>query len=325
MPFVNEQGIGAYLAYGLFALWTARTFLKQVVRKAVNPQEAEDKLYRYAVVALAVGAIYWTLFGRYAGLSIGLAVAYFGLYFLVTTTITKIRAELGPPVHDLHFGGPDRMLLTWVGVTGLAPSERMGMTLFFGFNRAYRGVPQPMMLEAMRAAELENGSQRRLVWALWLAGPVAAFGSCWAFLHWAYQDGMQFAREAYRLGGQAWGRLDGWFTTPWDASGPATAAMGFGAVACMTLMACRLRSVAFPFHPIGYAISANWAMNTVWMCILIGWCWKSLVLKYGGAKGYRAGLPVAMGLILGEFVIGSLWSLYGVIANVPVYQFWMFD
>ena len=325
MPFVNEQGIGAYLAYGLFALWTARTHLRSVLRKAARPQDAEDRLYRYAALALAFGAIYWTLFGRFAGFTIGLALAYFGLYFLVTTTIAKIRAELGPPVHDLHFGGPDRMLLTWVGVTGLSPSERMGMTLFFGFNRAYRGVPQPMMLEAMRAAELENGSQTRLVWAFVLAGPVAAFGACWAFLHWAYQDGMQFAREAYRLGGQAWGRLDGWFTQPWDASGPATAAMGFGALFCMVLMAFRLRSLGFPFHPIGYAISANWAMNTVWMCILIGWAAKSLILKYSGAKGYRAGLPVAMGLILGEFVVGSLWSLYGVIAHVPVYQFWMFD
>lgn len=66
-------------------------------------------------------------------------------------------------------------------------------------------------------------------------------------------------------------------------------------------------------------------MNCVWTPILIGWAAKTLTLKYSGAKGYRAGLPVAIGLILGEFVIGSLWSLFGVIAHVPVYQFWMFD
>jgi hypothetical protein len=325
MPYVAEQGIGAYLAYGLFALYSARTHLAHVWRRAWRPEEPEDRLYRVAIVIIVFGALHWTVFSRYCGFSTWMAVAYFGLYFLVTTTITKIRAELGPPVHDLHFGGPDRMLLTWVGAQSMTAQERMGMTLFFGFNRAYRGVPQPMMLEAMRATELEGGSQRRLFWAFLLAGPVAAVGSCWAMLHWAYADGMQFARESYRIGGQAWMRLDGWFTSAWPAGAGATTAMGVGGLACLALMTLRLRFLGFPFHPIGYAISANWAMNTVWTPILIGWAVKSVVLKYSGAKGYRRLLPGAIGLILGEFVIGSLWSLYGVMAHVPVYQFWMFD
>lgn len=324
MPFVNEQGIGAYLAYGLFALWIARPHLRDVLGRALRPRQPDDRMYRYAVLAIVGGLIYWACFATYCGFTLWIAVAYFGLYFLVTTTITKIRAELGPPVHDLHFGGPDRMLLTWIGTQNLGRGDRMGMTLFFGFNRAYRGVPQPMMLEGMRAAELEGASQRRMAWALLLSTPVAAFSAAWAMLHWSYIDGMQFSREAYRIGGQAWPRLDSWLTKAWPAGAAATAAMVVGAAACLTLMTFRLRWVGFPFHPIGYAISANWAMNCVWMPILIGWAIKSAVMKYSGAKGYRAGIPFAVGLILGEFVVGTLWSLYGVIANVRVYQFWLF-
>ncbi len=323
-PYVSEQGIGAYLAYGCLAGWMARRHLGDVWRRIKQPAQPDDRLYRWALVGLAVGLVWWLGFARYCGLGLGVALAYGGLYYLVTTTITKIRAELGPPVHDLHFGGPDRMLLTWLGVGSMPPAERLGFTLFFGFNRAYRGVPQPMMLEGMRAAEIEGGSQRRLAAALWLAGPVAAFSASWAMLHWAYGDGMQFAREAYRLGGQAWRRLDSWSTMPWDRGAGATAAMGVGAGFCLLLMALRLRFLGFPFHPIGYAISANWAMNCVWLPILIGWALKSAVLKYGGAKAYRAAIPAALGLILGEFVVGSVWSLVGVIGDRPVYQFWLF-
>lgn len=324
MPFVNEQGIGAYIAFGIFAIWSAKDHLRGVFRRAFHPRDPEDRMYTWAVLAIVVGLLYWVLFSHYAGFSIGVGLAYFFLYFLVTTTITKIRAELGPPVHDLHFGGPDRMLLTWLGVAGMGPGDRMGMTLFFGFNRAYRGVPQPMMLEGMRAAEILNSSQRRLNWALVLATPVAAFSACWAMLHWAYIDGMQFSRESYRIGGQAWPRLDSWITAPWPGGFAPTMAMVAGAGICMGLMALRLRFVGFPFHPIGYATSANWAMNCVWTPILIGWVFKSSILKYSGAKGYRTFIPAAIGLILGEFVVGTLWATYGAIANVPVYQFWMF-
>lgn len=324
MPFVSEQGIGAYLALGCSALWMARDHLRDVARRIARPAGVDDRLYRWAAAGLVGGSIYWLCFARYCGLSPWIAVVYGGLYYLVTTTITKIRAELGPPVHDLHFGGPDRMLLTWLGADSLTPADRIGFSLFFGFNRAYRGVPQPMMLEGMKAADICGGSQRKLVLALALAGPVAAFSASWAMLHWAYGDGMQFASEAYRLGGQAWRRMESWTSMPWQAGTGATVAMGVGALGCLLLTALRFRFLSFPFHPIGYAISANWAMNCVWLPILLGWAMKCAVLRAAGAKGYRAAIPFALGLILGEFVVGSLWATYGVVANVPVYRFWLF-
>ena len=35
--------------------------------------------------------------------------AAFALYFAISLAITRVRAELGPPVHDLHFSGPDHI------------------------------------------------------------------------------------------------------------------------------------------------------------------------------------------------------------------------
>jgi hypothetical protein len=45
------------------------------------------------------------------GMSWWLALMFFAGYFLISVGITRIRAQFGSPVHDLHFAGPDRMLL----------------------------------------------------------------------------------------------------------------------------------------------------------------------------------------------------------------------
>jgi|YNPNPStandDraft_1061719.scaffolds.fasta_scaffold10160_2 hypothetical protein len=336
LPYVNEQGIGAYLALLGFALWAAREHLRAVVRTAfprrgTRVSEAGSSLpssdaraYRIALWGLILGLAWLVWFSRWIGMGYGLATAFFVLYFGLALIITKIRAELGPPVHDLHFGGPDRMLVTWIGTESLSRGDLMGLSLFFGFNRAYRGHPMPHQLEGLRMAEVVRADPQRMAWALLLAAPVAAVAACWAMLHWAYAEGMVFTRESYRFGSQAWIRLEGWLRNPWPASSVATAAMGVGAAFASALMALRLRFVGFPFHPIGYAISANWAMNCVWMPLLIAWLAKVLTLRYSGARGYRAAVPLALGVILGEFVVGSLWSLVGLATHRPTYEFWLF-
>jgi hypothetical protein len=330
LPYVNEQGIGAYLALFGFALWAARSHLRAVGRAALNPQSAirnpqsESRSYRAAVLGLLLGLGWLVWFSHWIGMGAGLAMAFLVLYFGLALTITKIRAELGPPVHDLHFGGPDRMLVTWVGTETMSRGDMMGLSLFFGFNRAYRGHPMPHQLEGLRMAEVVRADQRRMTWALLLAAPVGAFAACWAMLHWAYAEGMVFTRESYRFGSQAWIRLEGWLQNPWPASAVATAAMGVGAAFASVLMGLRLRFVGFPFHPIGYAISANWAMNCVWLPLLLAWLAKVLTLRYSGARGYRAAIPFALGIILGEFVVGSLWALIGLATHRPTYEFWLF-
>ena len=43
------------------------------------------------------------------------------------------------------------------------------------------------------------------------------------------------------------------------------------------------------------------------------------MLRYGGLKSYRRSLPFFLGLVLGDYVTGALWSLIGVFGNVPAY------
>ena len=51
-----------------------------------------------------------------------------------------------------------------------------------------------------------------------------------------------------------------------------------------------------------------WMANTCFCC--------------AGLKGYRRAAPFFLGLILGEFVVGSLISLLGVLLGTPTYVFW---
>ena len=41
-----------------------------------------------------------------------------------------------------------------------------------------------------------------------------------------------------------------------------------------------------------------------------------------GLRGYRTALPFFFGLILGEFVVGSLWNLAGLVFGLEIYRFW---
>lgn len=56
--------------------------------------------------------------------------------------------------------------------------------------------------------------------------------------------------------------------------------------------------------------------------MLCAWIIKLLVLRYGGLKLYRQVLPFFLGIILGECVVGSLWTIIGIVFRVPSYAFW---
>ena len=48
---------------------------------------------------------------------------------------------------------------------------------------------------------------------------------------------------------------------------------------------------------------------------------KSITLKFGGVKFHQRAIPFFIGVILGEFIIGSLWMIRGAFLGVPTYKF----
>ena len=57
-----------------------------------------------------------------------------------------------------------------------------------------------------------------------------------------------------------------------------------------------------------------------WSSVLVGWAIKGLIFRLGGLKAYRRGIPFFIGLILGDQIIGCLWSIIGAVFGIPTYS-----
>lgn len=330
-PYIRHQAFGGYVAIILTLAWTGRGYLKQVWLRIIGaPSEIDDSdepmSYRFAATGAVIGFIALCIFMRAVGLSPLVAILAFLIYFILATAIARMRAELGPPVHDLHFSGPGYMISTSAGLGSLGNGDLVGLTYFYWFNRAYRGHPMPIGIEGMKMAQVTRSSQRKFMWGIMIATIVGSIAAIWAFLHLGYALGLSskfdqgtgFAVEAFN-------NLDSWWSRPITQQRPdwgANTAMMGGFLFCVFLAYMRLNIFSFPFHPIGYAISGSWSMNLVWMPILIAWVLKVATLKYGGLRLYKTAVPFFLGLILGEMMIGCIWSLIGIAFNIPYFSFW---
>jgi hypothetical protein len=334
-PYIRQQAHGAYVAIAVAALWMARGYLKEVFKKVIGLRSTADDAdepvgYRVAFIGFALGAGMMIWFGCRLGLSLWIAVIFFLIYFVMSISVTRIRAELGPPAHDLHHAGPDQAL-SWAFGTGKTAvwdeQNQIAAKLLFWFNRAYRGHPQPFQLEGMRIAQIMRTSQRRFWFALLLAGVFGTLSGFWAQLHCYYQYGMSskiVGPAQWAFGVEPYNEMKTWLLAPLTTNVNALVAGVVGFVFTLLLNLLRLRLNYFPLHPVGFATSTSWSMNALWMPLLIAWMTKVALMRYGGSKSYRTfAVPFALGLVLGEFIPGSLWTIYGIITGKQTYGFWV--
>ena len=320
-PFIDEQSFGAYIGLCIIAIIATRRHLWNVIRKifagAGDVDDSREPLpYRWTMVGMILAFGYIFTFSKLAGMSVWVILAFFAIYYMISTAVTRMRAELGSPVHDLHFIGPDEMLPRMFGTRRLGPQNLTMFAYYFFFNRAYRGHPMPHMLEGFKLAERTGIDNRKLVVAMILAMAFGIIATFWAYLHISYIEG---ARDWFAW--RPFNRLQSWLITPRNPDRPATIAMVIGLGITMFLMMMRMRIFWWPFHPAGFAISSSWSMNVFWFSIFVSSVIKWFILKQGGLKTHRKAIPFFMGLILGEFIIGSIWALIGITIERPMYRF----
>jgi len=327
-PYLNEQAFGGYIGLFVFSLLAMRRHLRAIwdaVMGRCGDGTGEGRLLRQAFWGAVVGFGLLVWFSMAGGASLWVAVAYLLVYFILSVVVTRIRAELGHPVHDLHFAGPDLVIPQIVGTANLSRSDLTLLSIYFWQNRAYRNHVMPHQLEAMKMAEEVGFGWRPLLWAMVWASVVGALGSFWGWLEPAYRMGVgaKWTGTARHFGMQPYQRLQGWVMDPHGPEWGAIAAIAVGFVCVMGLIAGRGHFPGWPFHPIGFAVSGGWSMNCLWLPLLIAWCAKAAILRYGQAKLYRAALPFFLGLVLGEFMVGSVWTIIGIVRGIPTYGFWV--
>jgi hypothetical protein len=260
------------------------------------------------------------------GMTPALVAPFFAIYYLIGLGITRMRAEFGAPTHDLFFSGPDAWLAHLLGSERLSGGTLTAFTYLYFTNRAYPHHPMPFQMESLKIAERAGVSSRAVVGAMLLAAAAAVVSGFWILLALGYSKGFATANInpgiPAAFGNEPFNRLVNWLRNPQGPNVPLLSAMAGSFLFTLSLMGLRTRLLGLPFHPAGYVISASTTVNFLWMALLIAWLIKWLVLRYGGRKWYDRVLPFCYGLILGEFVVGSFWSLFGIVRWVSVYGFW---
>ncbi len=327
-PYSTEQVAGVWMATLAFALWAGRHHGRLLWRQALGrePEAPGEAMGMRTAMALTLAsASAMVLFCWAAGMAPWVAAFFVAFYLALSFYLARVRAELGPPAHDMYGSGPDMLLSYTVGGGALPPSTRGAITMFVWVNReSCRSHPMPAQAEALKAASVVGMEQRRL-WPLLLAA--ALLGAACAMvsvLHLGYTLGSprlmgpspSFAHEALL-------RLQTWNGSPAPPVAAQRWAMGAGAGLALTLLSARARWFWFPLHPVGYAVSGWWAINLFWFPLLIATVLKGAILRWGGLRIYRRTLPFFMGLILGEFVVGAGWQVAGALLNMNTYAFWI--
>ncbi|MCC6441828.1 MAG: hypothetical protein IT210_00060 [Armatimonadetes bacterium] len=329
-PYINDQSTGAYLGVCVFALWLARNYLKEVLKKAVGlrfqvDDRDEPMSYRAAVVGVVGGFVGVVAFGIYGGMPFEIAVLFMVIYFMLAVAITRMRAELGSPAHDLHYAGPDQMI-SRIGGTQNIPSKALAFfSLAWGFNRAYRTHPMPHQLEGLKMAEWGDFSPRRFMWWMLVASLWGSFCAFWALLHVYYQLGAATGKivgPSVYFGWEPYNRLSSWITLPTRPDAWAASFTVAGFLFTMFLTVMRVTFIWWPLQPVGFAVSSSWAMHLMWLSLFIAWLSKFLILRSLGLQGYRRALPFFLGLVLGEFLVGGILNIIGLVFGLQIYRFW---
>jgi len=326
-PAPYYQGTGAVIAIGLWMLWVARQHLLFALSSAFSrgsgkADAAEPLPYRWALVGLVVCFAWLIGFCWLAGCRIVFGVAMVGLIVGLSVVWARIRAETAMDASILL--GHD-IMTTPTGTAGLRPPELVTM-----MTMAWATFPVPSMtfpactmntLETFKIADAAGINLRRLTAVLALGFIVALGIGVVVMLTGIYDYGYFGTRAG---AGNDWpsmqSRKDGAFIfsslvgpTPIDIGG--LAAMGAGALVCVLLGVARLRFWWWPFHPFGYIVGNSWGMHHYLMAFLFGWVAKSLVIRYGGLRLYRATLPLAVGLIVGDILNAAIWSVVTLVTH----------
>jgi hypothetical protein len=319
-PFVREQAFGSLAALLGFALWTGWNGLGASLRGRV-PLDG-----RWPVIGAAAGVVVMYLLLTAAGMSAVVAGLFLAIYLVVTLALTRVRAQYGPPAAGLLLAAPGPVVYSLFGADFLGAPGLSSLALTHWMGREFAGHPMPHQLEAYKLASERRIPYRGLIAAILLGGLVGYVAAFGGILHLSYTLGQgtakvagtqrYFGREAYALMSARMGDT---------VRGPhldSLLAIGAGAGLTLLLQSLRMRWAGFPFHPVGYALASGYASTFLWSTALLTWAFKLALFRYAGLKGYRRAAPFFLGLILGEFVVGSLISLLGVLIGTPTYVFW---
>ena len=325
-PYFQEQSSGAWIGLILILIWHNRAYLQQLGAQILGQRRStvpagEMREYRWACVGIAGGILLLFVFMLVMGLTPLVAAIFLMLYMGLSVAITRIRAELGTP-HEINYVSPQAIMLNTMGSEFLGRQNMTALASMHWFNRGYRCHPMPNQLESFKMAEDGRVQLRRLYILTLVASLIAIYITFWANLHLTFLAGATGKAVGFKrwVGNESFNRLNGWIVNPVRAEVTNTGFLMGGMIFTLALNALRRQFAWWPFHPAGYALATSFAMDYFWFGFMISWAAKLTLVRYGGMRLHTAAAPFFLGLIMGDFVIGSIWSLWGCSMGMSTYK-----
>lgn len=328
-PWATHAAAGGVLMLGILTLWSARRSLSEVVRKAVGPAPDVDDRgemlpYRLAWWGLWAGVIVMLLWmWQVAGMNPFWAAVFLVIAFLGLLAATRIIAEGGLVFVQFPVLLPSLMFRLF-GQTTLGAANLVGLSWMGPWVGDIRVIMMPAIANSMKLADVASMRRRRLFWAFALAVVLSIVISGFMVLAIGYTKGgaktqswifENVARDYFKNVAEA--NIP---TPQQSADGIEPGERVFqsrryatvvGAAIMVGLSVMRNRFLWWPFHPLGFPFAVVPGMQRIWLAIFMGWLFKVVILRYGGAALFRKLRPLFLGLILGEFLTdGVLYLVY---------------
>ncbi len=322
-PYENEQAAGSAIAIALLLLWRSKTTLTNFWRRSPNATSYQPLPPATVATLLLVSFTVCLLISIKAGMGILTALMFWALHFFIALTVTRLRAEAGPPSHSLLFANPQDLLLVSLGTRSFRPRELTTLALFFWFNRLNRNHPAPVIMEGWRLTEIANAPFARSGWLMVVMAVLSITGCFALYPHLFYREGAETRiGEVVWVGQDTFNRLAAWIGNPTapDNWARSFVLLGFGIT--LVLNALYHRLPWWGLHPLGYLLGTSFAVDFYWLCLLLSSLAKWLLLHYGGGRIAQKATPFFVGLILGEGLVACGWSVYGIIVHKPMYDAW---
>ncbi|MCS7223402.1 MAG: hypothetical protein NZ959_02410 [Armatimonadetes bacterium] len=316
--FVQFQQVGAILGLLIIVLYAASGHWVTVVKRSVGllPKETdrhEPMPYPVAFFGLLLVAffLFFWLVGR--GLSPLLAGTFIVMalgFYLATGWIAGNGGLLMVQMRIL----PHDIVWATIGSRTFSPKDIIASFLLQkAFTYDLRETLFPTLLNAWKISERVGLNLRWVTgWGILLIG-IAIPVALWAWMKMTYTHGAitlessTFHWHANVTYNQMVQAMDPGLEPNWVRM----AGTGIGFLIFSGCLLARRYWIWFPLHPMGLIVCRGWAMENLWLMILMGWIIKGLVLRYSGLSGYESLKPFFLGLILTDLVFGGTLAVIG--------------
>ncbi len=318
-PWRFEQQVGAFVAYGLIILVSARRHLLnvagQVLRGKWAPEQDEALSARVAallLLACAGGTILWAW---WTGVGLLGTAALMSFLLLVGVVSSRLRAESGLlfSLFAPYSAGTVLLALGGIGAFG-------ANAVLLAFVASFFLAANTFFIPGAQLELMEHAKRERLgawgtaaITVIGIGGGVLIGG--WVFLTTVYGMGSDHLNYQWAFDTKPWyfGRYNSAVAIAVAGEHGQVSWAGYlvGLIATGAVAGIRLVWSGFAMHPAGMLFGPSYMLEMFWGSTLVAFVLRWAAVRAGGAEFVRTRLlPLALGLIIGSTIAYAIVALH---------------